>query len=479
MASLEDLIAQMQVELEASQNRQRRATAEITLIIDTATREGRSNLTDEEDSRVTELFAQRDLAKSDEDGINHKLAKAQRVKDEERATADRARTGHTPGALPTSREYEPRAVVTREEHTYSRQSDPGGSQFLRDVCRQYIYQDPAANARLTAHMHEERVDRAGQPYLERTPPAGVGTGAFAGLTVPQYLTDMYAPATAALRPFADICNGHPLPPSGMSVNISRITTASSVGLQASENADVGGTAMDDTLLTIPVQTAAGQQIVSRQAVDRGTGIDDVILQDMFKRYATTLDSTLITQAVTGLSAVATSTAFTTGSPTVALLYPKILSAASGVEAALLAMGTPSHAIMHSRRWYWMESQLTTSWPLINNTNLPVYAGGTADPASSYNKGIRGRLPSGLGVVVDNNIATNSGAGTEDELYVVPESECHLWEDANAPLFIRAEQPSAPSLGILLVVYGYFAYTFGRYANGMQKVNGTGMIAPTF
>jgi hypothetical protein len=32
------------------------------------------------------------------------------------------------------------------------------------------------------------------------------------------------------------------------------------------------------------------------------------------------------------------------------------------------------------------------------------------------------------------------------------------------VFIRAEQPAAASLGVLLVVYGYFAYTFARYAN---------------
>jgi hypothetical protein len=82
--------------------------------------------------------------------------------------------------------------------------------------------------------------------------------------------------------------------------------------------------------------------------------------------------------------------------------------------------------------------------------------------------------------VDNNIATNFGAGTnEDEIYVVPKDECHLWEDPNAPLYIRAEQTKVASLGVLLVVYGYFAYTFSRYTNGMGKIGGTGLVAPTF
>jgi hypothetical protein len=62
---------------------------------------------------------------------------------------------------------------------------------------------------------------------------------------------------------------------------------------------------------------------------------------------------------------------------------------------------------------------------------------------------------------------------------VPASECHLWEDPAAPLFIRAEQAKAASLGVLLVAYSYFAYTFGRYANGVQKVGGTGMVTPSF
>jgi hypothetical protein len=323
-------------------------------------------------------------------------------------------------------------------------------------------------------MQEERVERA--EYLQRA----VGTGAFAGLTVPQYLTDMYAPAVANLRPFADTCNPHPLPESGMSVNISRITTPSSAALQASENSAVSETDMDDTLLTVPVQTAAGQQTVSRQAIDRGTGIEDVTMQDLINRVNTNLDSTLINQATTGLSAIAQAVAYTDSSPTGAELYPKILGAAAGVEQNLLAMGRPSHAVMHSRRWYWLSSQMQSVWPMINWSNLPVQAAGKADAASSYNSGPRGVLPCGLEVIVDNNIPTGLGGGTnEDELYVVPQSECHLWEDANAPMFIRAEQAKAASLGVLLVAYSYFAYTFGRYTNGMQKVGGTGLAQPTF
>ena len=68
--------------------------------------------------------------------------------------------------------------------------------------------------------------------------------------------------------------------------------------------------------------------------------------------------------------------------------------------------------------------------------------------------------------------------TEDEIYFVSQRESHLWEDPNAPVLIRAEQTSAKSLGVDLVVYAYFAYLFTRVTHA-QKVNGTGLVTPTF
>jgi HK97 family phage major capsid protein len=470
--TIDDLIASIEVELEAAQKRVSKTLKEGELILAKAQQEGRSHLTEEETERVEELKKIREQAKADIAGAKEKLARAQEVKAEELERDEQQREIKPTGVRAQGRDQ--RIQVGREERTYRPDTDPYGKGFLLDVARSFLFQDVEASNKLARHMAEERVERS--EYFKRA----VGTGAFAGLTVPAYLTEMYAPATAALRPFADVCNRHPLPESGMSVNISRITTASGAALQSAENAAVQETNMDDTLLTIPVQTAAGQQTVSRQAIDRGTGIEDVTMQDLFNRVATVLDATLLNQATNGLTNVATATSYTDASPTGAELYPKILGAAAGVEAALLAMGRPSHAVMHSRRWYWLSSQMSSTWPMINWAGIPTQAGGVANPNSSYSSGPRGVLPCGLEVIVDNNIATNLGAGTnEDELYVVPQAECHLWEDPNAPLFIRAEQPAAASLGVLLVAYSYFAYTFGRYSNGMGKVSGTGMVTPTF
>lgn len=135
-------------------------------------------------------------------------------------------------------------------------------------------------------------------------------------------------------------------------------------------------------------------------------------------------------------------------------------------------------VMHSRRWYGLQSSMSATFPIINQPNMNGAAG--VNLAETYGSGARGRLPNGAPVIVDNNIVTNLGVGTnQDEIYVADRMECHLWEDPNAPVFIRAEQPAAASLGVLFVLYGYFAYTFGRYPGMQQKITGTGLTPPLF
>ena len=428
-----------------------------------------------DEAKVTELRTAKDKLDAD---IDAQLA---RVKDLEAEQArDEAATRlaaevHPSGA---SREDKPATVrVGQEARTYSPESDKRGKKFLRDVGAAFLG-DFSARERLARHMEEERVERAAYFGQDGQVARAAGTGAFAGLVVPQYLTDMYAPAAKASRPFADVCNIHDLPPDGMTVNISRITTATTTAVQT-ENAAVSETNIDDTLLSISVQTIAGQQTLSRQALERGTGIEDVTLDDLFRSYATTLDSTLLNQATNGLTNVATSVAYTDASPTAAELYPKVLESLSGVEGALLDQDPGDNiAVMHSRRWYWMQSQVGSTWPFVQQPGYSNQSGG-ANLATAYGSGARGVLPNGTVVIVDNNVATNLGAGTnEDEIYVGSKREFHLWEDPSAPLLIRAEQPAAASLGVLFVVYGYVAYTHARYAHA-RKVAGTGLVTPTF
>jgi hypothetical protein len=387
--------------------------------------------------------------------------------------ADRLAREVQPGAPAPSNQPET-ARVGAEPRTYARETDPKGIQFLRDVAQSYIFRDPGAADRLSRHMQEERVER-GEQLVDRA----TGTSNFSGLVVPQYLVDLVAPHAKAGRPFADVCRGHDLPAQGMQVHISKITTGSSTAVQAAQGDTVSETDIDDTLESPSVQTNAGSQSVARQALERGAGIEDTTLEDLFRSYGTTLDSTLLNQATNGLTNVATAVTYTDASPTAAELYPKLLQAASAVEAALLDMD-PNDAVvvMHSRRWYWLQSQLSSTWPLFGQPGIGAQQGGV-NYAEAYGSGFRGLLPNGTPVVVDNNIATNLGAGTnEDEIYVGARSEYHLWEDPAAPMLIKAEQNQAKKLLVDFVVYGYFAYTHKRRSHA-QKIGGTGLVTPTF
>jgi HK97 family phage major capsid protein len=372
------------------------------------------------------------------------------------------------------------AVVRNEARTYSREAERrDGVSFLADVATVFGKGfEPGAHERIARHTQEERTVR-GDLFETRA----AATSAFAGLVVPQYLTDLYAPAVAAMRPLANAMRHVDLPAQGMTVNISRITTATSAALQASENSAASETNIDDTLLSPTIQTAAGQQTVSLQALNRGTGVEEVVVGDLVRRYHTVLNSTLVNQATNGLDAIAgVSVTYTDASPTGPELYPKLFDLIQQVQSATY-LGV-SHFVMHPRRWNWLASQVGTSWPFLQVAGAGAQTAGAYNGTGSYNNTGSGTVVAGtlagVPVILDASIATNFGAGTnEDRIYGITSDEAFLWEDVNAPLFIRAEQTAAASLGVLFVVYGYFAYTFGRYPSAHGKISGTGLVTPTF
>jgi hypothetical protein len=459
--TLAELIAQARTALDtAITNRQQEQDALVALRSD-------ENLTEE---AVRAQVERRDTA--DAEVTRRQTALDELLAEEAREAEIAALQARTVPSATRAPAYDQVARVGAEERTYRPDQDRRGQRFERDVAAAFLG-DYEARDRLARHMAEERTLRGDQ--LQRA----AGTGAFSGLVVPQYLTDLYAPAAAARRPFADACRHHDLPSQGMTVNLSRITTPTSTAIQASENTAVANQDIDDTLLSIPVQTIAGQQTLSRQAIERGSGVEPIVLDDLFRRYATTLDNTLLNQASTGLAASATTITYTSGTPKVVEAYPQVIAGLSGVESAMLDMASGENiVVMHSRRWYWLQNGLSSTWPLISQPGIASQMGGN-NLANTYGSGVRGVLPNGTPVIVDNNVVTNLGAGTnQDEIYVADRNECHLWEDPSAPMFIRAEQPAVASLGVLLVVYGYAAYTHSRYSQA-QKITGTGLVAPAF
>jgi HK97 family phage major capsid protein len=354
------------------------------------------------------------------------------------------------------------AVVKTEARTYR---SGGEHSFIADAYAAQFNGDFSAKDRLARHMNEEKIERR-----------DVTSANFAGLVVPQFLTELAAPFARAGRPVADIARKHQLPPAGLTLNISKVTTGTAVA-QQTEGAAVQETNMDDTLLTINVRTFAGQQNVSRQALERGTAIDSLVMADLVSAYHTTLDAAILTQMNTDITQVVT---YTDGSPTVAELYPKLLDCVQRIQTNFF--GGPNVIVMHPRRLAFILAAVDgqnrpLAVPVPNFNGQPAFASGNGAPVY----GNSGYSIAGLPVVTDANVITNNGAATnEDLIYVGNTQELHLFEEGDgSPMMLRFEQPKGAELDVQMIVYGYSAFTANRYPAAWAYIGGTGLTPPAF
>jgi HK97 family phage major capsid protein len=356
----------------------------------------------------------------------------------------------------------------------------GGHSFLRDLAMGQVLRDPGALDRLARHSREIEVDMPAVGQQQRA----IGSGAVTGLVPPAYLTAQFAELARAGRPVANACTGLPLPPEGMTVNISRITTGTSAASQSTENSAVSQTDADDTLLTSNVCTIAGQQTISRQAVERGQLVEQVIMADLANAHNAELDRQVVNGAggsgqhlgILGVSGV-TAVTCTDATPTPQELWPKLADAVRQVGALRFTRAT--HLIMNPLTWGWLLSTLdTTGRPLfaVGGSESGFNTMGASDTAGYYLSGSM----LGCGVLLSGNVPTNLGGGTNETRIVAADMrDIYLWENdgGGGPVFIRAEQPSAASLGILYVAYSFSAFAAGRQPKAISVVSGTGLILP--
>jgi HK97 family phage major capsid protein len=433
--------------------------AEMDAVLDAVASENRTDLTAEETTKVDALVAE-------SRSLDEKIEKLTTQAAADRKASE-AREAVAEIATPKVGGFK----VTKEARTYAPESD---ASFFKDAYNAQFKSDYSAQERLARHQREESIERR-----------DVGTAQFEGLVIPQYLTEFAAPLARAGRPFADFATlKHTLPAAGMTLNISRMTTGSTTAVQVTQNDAVSETDVDDTLLTINVRTIAGQQDLSRQAIERGTGIDLFVAQDLIRSWHTTLDSQILNGAgsagtILGLSdSGGNAVTFTSTAPTVALLYPKLADAIQQIQTN--AFVNPTHFVMHPRRLAFLLAAVdTTNRPLV----VPAASGPTnaiGSGAGSVAYGNSGYQMMGLPIITDANVVTTDGTGTnQDEIYVVTAQENHLWEQPGSPFTLRYDATGAGNLTIKTVVYGYAAFSAGRYPKANSIIAGTGLAAPTF
>jgi HK97 family phage major capsid protein len=394
--------------------------------------------------------------------LDERISQVTDIETRKQAAAEMAKK--VDGTKTETRHAAPTRIIS-EERTYSPTSEHS---FIRDAYMAQVVGDFAARERIARHQQEERIEKR-----------DVTSANFAGLVVPQFLTELAAPFARAGRPFLDISRKHALPAQGLTISISKVTTGSATAAQT-EGAAVQETNMDDTKLDVSIITVAGQQNVSRQAIERGTGIDALVMADLVSAYHTNLDDIAVDSGANSVTATTTQVVtYTDATPTVDELYPKILDAVQRIQTNYFA--GPNFIAMHPRRLAFILAAVDDNKrPLaVPTSHGPQNAIAVGNGAPLY--GNSGYTIVGLPVITDANITTTNGAGANEDLIIIGNSqESHLFEQGNgAPFALRFEDVKSAELEVKMVVYGYSAYTAARYDKAFALIGGTGLVTPSF
>jgi HK97 family phage major capsid protein len=346
----------------------------------------------------------------------------------------------------------------------------GPSSFFADMLDARY--SPAASDRILRHERAAQVQmRDGREQRAAT------TTSFAGLVVPQYLVDDFAPVARARRPFLDFVGGRQLPEAGMTLTVPRGSTGTVVVSQTSQGTAVASQDMVNTDLVVNVNTIAGQQDVSRQALDRGSNTDEEIMSDLAGAYTAELER----QAFNGTGAnnqhlgLLSETGVASVTVTSAQPVNQVRQLAQALSVIATSRQAPAEVIvMHPRRWaYWMQAADSQGRPLVTP------GGGLSNWSSDAqvpNGGVLGSLY-GLPVIGSANIPTtisNSTFGGQDVIIVTRASDLRLWEDDPMPRRVRFEETLAGNLQVKIVAWDYSSWSAGRYPSASVVLTGTNL-----
>ena len=358
------------------------------------------------------------------------------------------------------------ARVTSEEMIYR----PDHEGFLRDVVAAF-HGNRSALEKLDRHNAQMRDHGFGIAKRDVT----TSDPGAAGFVPPIYMSQAWAELPRAGRPFADRIRKMPLEQYGTSISIPKVQSGVTVASQNGENTAVSETDADSQTVTVPVNTIAGLNDMSLQAFERtAPGWDMIVADDLRSAHDAEMDRQCLSgtgaagqhrgiRAVVGVNTVA----YTDVTPTAAELYPKLYDGLQKI--ATNRFKTPTHFIGHPRRSAWLASNLSTSFPLLQQGGL-MQAVGTQDGGFA-------KVIAGVEWIDDPNVGTLLGAGTEAEIYAVYMPDLILMEDT--PRFQVFQEVLSGTLTARLRLYSYSAFASSRQASAITVISGTGLIAPTF
>jgi hypothetical protein len=279
----------------------------------------------------------------------------------------------------------------------------------------------------------------------------------------------------------------PLPPSGETITVPRMTGGGTVAAQQDNNS-LSNTDSITAPLTVPVCSVAGYVDLSRQIVERSSpGLDQIVFADLFKAYSSKIESYAISGTgsagqplgLLNQSGVNTIT-YTDGSPSVHAIYPKLMDAVRQVTETVFEP-TVGY-VMTARRLAWfLASQDSNNRPLVVPSGQgPFNAFGVQNSAnlSFVDNLVPAGYLAGLPVYVSELLPKNLGPGTDADVIVSGAfGEGLIWEDT--PRAFTFDDVGSATASIRCSIFGYVGLTWGRFPSAASVIGGTGLVGPVF
>jgi HK97 family phage prohead protease len=279
------------------------------------------------------------------------------------------------------------------------------------------------------------------------------TGNNAGFIPTPQSTEVINGIANADRGFIDAISRATLPPSGMSFEIPKITTAPTVA-QANEEAALSETDTASSFVSVSVKKFGGQQTLSVELLDRSSPVFfDELVRQMEFAYAKATDSYVMGEvANTGTLNATAADEDREG------LLEYVSSAAAAVYSA--SLGFARNIVVSPQQWGKIMSYNEAGRPIYTATQ-PSNAGGNVSPQS-----LRGQI-SGLDMYVSRSITGTGSTGLGDYSMVVLNPESYTWYESPR-LSLRTNVINTAQIDVNYYGYGALATKIAAGANWFNK-----------
>ena len=408
--------------------------------------------------------------------------------------------GEGKSARPEGPGMPPRVRVVSEPKTYN----AGGENSIFIDLFGSAMGNPDCMGRLNRHRQEYAApqQRSGQAVLQPDGSyASVKTGggldtshptgtSMAGFIPPAYLLDMYADRITSGSPLLNNIRKMDMPADGMDILIPRITTpGGSTGpadandltaVQSGEGVEVRQQPVGTAMITIPVNTVAGEMRLSRQLVDRGRMSDEVAYKTLADDLIQKKDQYFCEGSGANNEPKGLSQAATAGTFASMVEESKDHSGFSLTE--LFPLVTKLEAEMHQKRfvapnlvamrpnlWGAIKGSLDGDGRPQQGIGGSVRVNTTGESNENRELGIKGEI-NGLPVCVDPNLALVGAATDQSPFYMINTDDILYWEGGVST--IAVDQARASNLEISIVLYLYVALCVEYRQASIGRVKGT-------